>query len=189
MKITITGKDFALTEGLTNSVKNKLKKIDRIVGDDTIVDVKLSAKGKYKEHYVVELTVKFKKSIVRAEVSNIDMYKAIGDAVDTVTSRIIRLKGKMKNKAGEKSIRENIDNNVKYEDVKADRSTELEDKIKDIVREKEIKIELMTREEACIEMEYTDHDFYVFKDIERDDVLSLMYRRNSGGYGVIMVNN
>lgn len=44
-----------------------------------------------------------------------DMYNAIGEAVDTVTTRIRKLKGKRKKKAGEKSIR---DNSVEYKILK-----------------------------------------------------------------------
>ena len=38
-----------------------------------------------------------------------------------------------------------------------------------------------------VEMEFTDHDFYVFKDSERDDILCVIYRREAGGYGVLAV--
>ena len=46
----------------------------------------------------------------------------------------------------------------------------------------------MTRDEACVEMEFTDHDFYVFRDSERDDMLCVIYRREAGGYGVLAVS-
>lgn len=45
----------------------------------------------------------------------------------------------------------------------------------------------MTRDEACVEMEYTDHDFYVFKDAERDEKMSLLYKRKTGGYGILVL--
>ena len=56
-----------------------------------------------------------------------------------------------------------------------------------INREKIVSAESMTRDEACIEMEYTDHDFYVFKDAEAGDMLCVMYRRKAGGYGVLTI--
>ena len=56
-----------------------------------------------------------------------------------------------------------------------------------ISREKIVSAESMTRDEACVEMEFTDHDFYVFKDSERDDILCVIYRREAGGYGVLAV--
>ena len=56
-----------------------------------------------------------------------------------------------------------------------------------ITREKVIAAETMTREEACVEMEYTDHDFYVFRDSDRDEMLSVIYRRKENGYGILTV--
>ena len=51
-----------------------------------------------------------------------------------------------------------------------------------------VSAESMTRDEACVEMEFTDHDFYVFRDSERDDMLCVIYRREAGGYGVLAVH-
>lgn len=114
MNLIITGKDFALTEGIKNVINEKLKKIERLIGEASTIEVKLGARGNSPENYKVELTVRFKKDIVRAEVIGKDMYNAIGEAVDTVAARIHKLKGKRKNKAGEKSIR---DNSVEYENI------------------------------------------------------------------------
>ena len=60
--------------------------------------------------------------------------------------------------------------------------------VKMIDREKMIAAEVMSREEACVEMEYTDHDFYVFRDSDRDDTLSILYKRKEKGYGLLAVD-
>lgn len=60
--------------------------------------------------------------------------------------------------------------------------------VKMIDREKVIAAEVMSREEACVEMEYTDHDFYVFRDSDRDDTLSILYKRKEKGYGLLVVD-
>lgn len=184
MNITITGKDFALTEGIKNAINEKLKKVEKLIGEDSTIEVKLGARGNSPEHYKVELTVRFKKNIVRAEVMGKDMYNAIGEAVDTVTTRIRKLKGKRKKKAGEKSIR---DNSVEYKNIEEMDLKALHQIYGNVLREKEIAAEAMTRDEACVEMEYTDHDFYVFKDAERDEKMSLLYKRKTGGYGILVL--
>lgn len=60
--------------------------------------------------------------------------------------------------------------------------------VKMIDREKVIVAEVMSREEACVEMEYTDHDFYVFRDSDRNDTLSILYKRKEKGYGLLVVD-
>lgn len=184
MNLIITGKDFALTEGIKNTINEKLKKVEKLIGEDSTIEVKLGARGNSPEHYKVELTVRFKKNIVRAEVMGKDMYNAIGEAVDTVTTRIRKLKGKRKKKAGEKSIR---DNSVEYKNIEEMDLKALHQIYGNVLREKEIATEAMTRDEACVEMEYTDHDFYVFKDAERDEKMSLLYKRKTGGYGILVL--
>ena len=42
----------------------------------------------------------------------------------------------------------------------------------------------MTLDDAIMEMDSTDHDFFIYEDIE-DHTVSVVYKRKSGGYGVI----
>lgn len=185
MKLIITGTNFTLTEGVKAAVKDKLKKIEKLVGEEAAVEVKLNTKAGKVESCKVELTVRFDKNIVRAEVVDHDMYKAIGTAVDTTAVRIKKLKGKMKKKAGEKSIRDVKDDAQISHITEDDEAFLLEF---GIAREKFVAAEVMTRDEACVEMEYTDHDFYIFKDAYQDEDICIIYRRTEGGYGLLKVS-
>ena len=42
----------------------------------------------------------------------------------------------------------------------------------------------MSEEEAILQMELLDHDFFVFKNMDNNDV-NVLYRRKDGNYGVI----
>lgn len=194
MRLKITGKNITLTEGIKSAVKDKIKKIEKLVGDDAAVDVMLSAKHGKAKGQRAEITVKTKSSVVRAEVTDEDLYRAINSAVDVVTGRLKKIKEKSRKRAGSDSIRamererEREDDAVIKEEfeVGADEIDEFEVN-GGISREKIVSAESMTRDEACVEMEFTDHDFYVFKDSERDDILCVIYRREAGGYGVLAV--
>lgn len=185
MRLKITGKNITLTEGIKSAVKDKIKKIEKLVGDDAAVDVMLSAKHGKAKGQRAEITVKTKSSVVRAEVTDEDLYRAINSAVDVVTGRLKKIKEKSRKRAGSDSIRAMV---VKEEfEVGADEIDEFEVN-GGISREKIVSAESMTRDEACVEMEFTDHDFYVFRDSERDDMLCVIYRREAGGYGVLAVH-
>ena len=172
MRLKITGKNITLTEGIKSAVKDKIKKIEKLVGDDAAVDVMLSAKHGKAKGQRAEITIKTKSSVVRAEVTDEDLYRAINSAVDVVTGRLKKIKEKSRKRAGSESIRA-------MERAREDNGG--------ISREKIVSAESMTRDEACVEMEFTDHDFYVFKDAERDDMLCVIYRREAGGYGLLAV--
>lgn len=189
MRLKITGKNITLTEGIKEAVKEKVKKFEKLVGDDTAVDIVLSAKhGRAKEQRA-EITVKTKNNVVRAEVTDEDLYRAINSAVDVVTERIKKIKEKSRKRAGSESIRA-AEKEVTVEEEIAVGLDAVEDfeAVASINREKIVAAESMTRDEACIEMEYTDHDFYIFRDSDRDDMLCVIYRRKAGGYGIISVS-
>lgn len=188
MRLKITGKNITLTEGIKEAVKEKVKKIEKLVGEDTAVDVMLSSKvGKVKSQRA-EITVKTRKSVVRSEVTGEDMYDAIADAVDVVAGRLKKIKEKSRKRAGSESIRAVESEAVVKEEMEVGLDVidnfELDGAIS---REKIVSAESMTRDEACVEMEYTDHDFYVFRDAECDDMLCVLYKRESGGYGILTV--
>jgi putative sigma-54 modulation protein len=42
----------------------------------------------------------------------------------------------------------------------------------------------MSEEEAILQMELLDHDFFVFKNAD-EDCFSVLYRRKDGNYGII----
>lgn len=188
MRLKITGKNITLTKGIKDAVKEKVKKIEKLVSEEALTEVMLSAKHGRAKAQRAEITVKAKKSVVRAEVTDDDLYRAIAAAVDVVTERLKKIKEKSRKRAGSESIRAA----EKEATVREEMEIGL-DAIDDfetaggINREKIVSAESMTRDEACIEMEYTDHDFYVFKDAEAGDMLCVMYRRKAGGYGVLTV--
>lgn len=188
MRLKITGKNITLTEGIKDAVKEKVKKIEKLVSEEALTEVMLSAKHGRAKAQRAEITVRAKKSVVRAEVTDDDLYRAIAAAVDVVTKRLKKIKEKSRKRAGSESIRTAEKEATVREEVEIglDAVDDFET-AGGINREKIVSAESMTRDEACIEMEYTDHDFYVFKDAEAGDMLCVMYRRKAGGYGVLTV--
>ena len=188
MRLKITGKNITLTEGIKDAVKEKVKKIEKLVSEEALTEVMLSAKHGRAKAQRAEITVRAKKSVVRAEVTDDDLYRAIAAAVDVVTERLKKIKEKSRKRAGSESIRTAKKEATVREEVEIglDAVDDFET-AGGINREKIVSAESMTRDEACIEMEYTDHDFYVFKDAEAGDMLCVMYRRKAGGYGVLTV--
>lgn len=189
MRLKITGKNITLTEGIKDAVKEKVKKIEKLVSEEALTEVMLSAKHGRAKAQRAEITVRAKKSVVRAEVTDDDLYRAIAAAVDIVIERLKKIKEKSRKRAGSESIRAAEKEATVREEVEIglDAVDDFET-AGGINREKIVSAESMTRDEACIEMEYTDHDFYIFRDSDRDDMLCVIYRRKAGGYGIISVS-
>ena len=86
MKITISGKNIDVTEGLRAAVVDKLGKLERYFTPDTEVIVTLSVE---KERQKIEVTIPVKGNIIRSEQVSNDMYVSI-DLVEEVIERQLR---------------------------------------------------------------------------------------------------
>ena len=64
MRITITGKNLDLTDGIKAAVEEKLSRLEKYFTQDTIANVTLSVE---KERKKVEVTIPMKGNILRAE--------------------------------------------------------------------------------------------------------------------------
>ena len=53
-----------------------------------------------------------------------------------------------------------------------------------IVRRKQVELTPMVAEEAILQMEMLGHDFFVFLDMDTNDV-SVVYKRKGNAYGLI----
>ena len=86
MRITITGRNIDITDGLRSAVEDKLSKLEKYFTPDTDVFVTLSVE---KERQKIEVTIPVKGNIIRSEQVSNDMYVSI-DLVEEIIERQIR---------------------------------------------------------------------------------------------------
>ncbi len=175
MKILISGKKLELTDGIKNSIEEKLGKLERYLNPETEVKVTVSAK---KSTQKIEVTIiPVSGPIIRAEDSEENLYAAIDVVHDKLKKQIRRYKNKLldKHQSKEESIRYQIGEEIE-EDFES----------LDIVIERHKKFDMkpMSPEEAVLQMELIEHGFYMFRNIDSDEI-SIVYRRDDGGYGLI----
>lgn len=171
MRITITGRNIELTEGLKAAVEEKLSKLEKFFAPDTDVFVTLSVE---KERQKIEVTIPVKGNIIRSEQVSNDMYVSI-DLVEEVIERQLR-------KYKEKIVAKQQDGgNFKKEFL--EKESEPLDEVR-IIRTKRFDMKPMYPEDACVEMELLGHDFYVFINAETEDV-NVVYKRKGNTYGLI----
>ena len=173
MKFIISGRNLEVSEGLKNSVIDKLGKLERYFTPDTEVNVTMIIE---KERQKIEVTIPVKGHIIRSEQVSNDMYVSI-DLVEEVIERQLR---KYKNKLVAK---QQDGGNFRKEFLEKEENVEQEE-IK-IIRTKEIEMKPMYPEDACIQMELLGHNFYMFHNAETDEV-NVVYKRKGGTYGMII---
>lgn len=173
MRFIITGRNIDITEGLKSAVEEKLGKLDRFFAPETEVNVTLSVE---KERQKIEVTIPVKGNIIRSEQVSSDMYVSI-DLVEEVIERQLR---KYRTKLSSKKIA--ATELFTPEFLEAD-DQEDDEEVK-IVRTKRFGMKPMYPEDACIQMELTGHDFFVFRNAETDEV-NVVYKRKGNTYGLI----
>ena len=173
MRITITGRNIDLTQGLKDAVEEKLSKLEKYFKPDTDVYVTLSVE---KERQKIEVTIPTKGHVIRSEQVSNDMYVSI-DLVEEVIERQLR---KYRTKLSSKKIA--ATELFAPEFLEAD-DPEDDEEVK-IVRTKRFGMKPMYPEDACIQMELTGHDFFVFRNAETDEV-NVVYKRKGNTYGLI----
>ena len=102
----------------------------------------------------------------------------MNDALDRCADSIVRQIRKNKTKV-EKKLR-----SEGFEAYDAIDVYEPEDEY-DLVRSKEITLKPQSVEEAILQMNLLDHQFYMFLD-SASDKICVVYARKDGGYGVII---
>ena len=94
MRLKITGKNITLTEGIKDAVKEKVKKIEKLVSEEALTEVMLSAKHGRAKAQRAEITVRAKKSVVRAEVTDDDHSLSFAVAFVVFSETVIKIKEK-----------------------------------------------------------------------------------------------
>jgi putative sigma-54 modulation protein len=171
MRIEVVGKNgFTPSEANKEYAIKKLGKLENMIPDFDTVSARVVCKV-YKSFHKVEVTIPSKSIILRAEVSDSDIYAAIDGAIDKLMSQVRRYNDKTRDKLGKKSIRT---------------IEEPEDDTKEskFVRDKHVDLVPMTREEALDQMELLGHDFFIYLDKETKKT-NVIYLREDGDYAVI----
>ncbi|MBP5745749.1 MAG: ribosome-associated translation inhibitor RaiA [Lachnospiraceae bacterium] len=171
MKFIISGKNIDITEGLKSAIEDKIGKLEKYFTPDTEVHVTLSVE---KERQKIEVTIPVKGTVIRSEQVSNDMYVSI-DLVEEIIERQLK---KYKNKLIEKQQNKDY---FRQEFIEKDFVDEEEIQI---VRSKKFDIKPMYAEDACIQMELTGHNFFVFVNAETGQV-NVVYKRKGNTYGLI----
>lgn len=171
MRITISGRNIELTDGLKAAVEEKISKLEKYFTPETEVYVTLSVE---KERQKIEVTIPVKGNIIRSEQVSNDMYVSI-DLVEEIIERQLK---KYKNKIIAKQ-----QNTSYFRKEFVEKEIDSDDEIR-IIRSKKFDMKPMYPEDACVQMELLGHDFFVFVNAETDDV-NVVYKRKGSTYGLI----
>lgn len=175
MKINYVCKQVTASDNLKALISKKISKLDKYFRGPAQANVTLS---KIKDMDRLELTITASKTIFRSEVNGPSYYHAIDDAISIIERQIRKNKTRL-----EKRMKDSFNafTSEEAEDILPEYD---EDEPEFVVKEKKFRITPMSVEEAIMQMNLLEHNFFVFVEQESDEV-SVVYKRNDGTYGII----
>ena len=172
MNIVITGRGLDVSDRVKAQVEKKFAKLNKYFSNDITAYVTLT---KQKDTCSIEVTIPVKGSIIRAEERSDDLFAGI-DIIDEVLERQLR---RHKTKLIDRSQHSGSFLPDFLEDDENDDEAEIK-----IERVKNFALDMMSAEEACLQMDLLGHSFFVFKDGDTGKT-AVVYKRKNNGYGLI----
>lgn len=171
MKTIITGKNYTPNEKLKETIEKKFAKLDKYFPEENTGNIMVL---KEKDGYKVEATINTKGTIFRAEVRADDPYDCVDRVIEKLSNQMSKFKTKLQKKyKGQKGFA--FEALPEYEDEMEEIS---------VVKTKKFQLEPMSSEEAIMQMEMLNHEFFVYMNMETDSV-NVVYKRKDGQYGVL----
>ncbi len=174
MNITYTARKVNLRDNFKERVEKKLSKFKKIFSDEAVAHVVVTLE---KNRQTVEITIRDNRMVYRAESTQSEMNDALDRVIDILTRQIRKNKTRLEKRIKSGGIE------ALTAELPAQENEEPEEEYQ-VVRKKQILVKPITVEEAILEMNMINHDFYMFINAETDEV-NVVYKRANGNYGVL----
>jgi ribosomal subunit interface protein len=199
--IVVKGRNTEVADRFRQHATEKLARIERFDAKVISIDVECSQERNPRlsdQREVIELTIRSRGPVVRAEAAAQDCYAALDLAVTKLESRLRRARDRRKVHHGAKTPVSVAVATAGLDSVNGAAATSSSDLVDEArsdwtgipdegpmyVREKIHEAVPMDLDQALYEMELVGHDFFLFVDAETARP-SVVYRRRGYQYGVI----
>ena len=169
MKITATGRQLTVKDSMRELAEKKLSKFDRFFGSDAEAVVKFSV---VRDLERVEVTILYDGVFFRSEEEDSTFANALDCAVESLERQI------RKNKT-------RLEKRIKSGGFDFGTEEYVEDEAELDIRVKTFPFKPMSVEEAIMQMNLLEHQFYCFVDADTEKTCTV-YQRKNGGYGLII---
>lgn len=184
MQIFIKGKNFRITAPLRRYAEEKIGHLQHYIGN--IVDAHVTLRQERNQH-IVDVTLNLPHFVIKAEERSSSMKASMDQVRDALEAQIRKYKTKhweRRHRAGNgrtgESQRAAARAAAGQEEIEEAEPSESPR----IVRTKRFAIKPMDADEAAHQMELLGHDFFVFLNVETDQV-NVLYRRKQGDLGLL----
>lgn len=174
MELNVRGKNLEITDALQSYVEKHTGKIQRYFDKSVKINVLLRISNMTK---TCEVTAFVDGVILRGVEKSDDMYKSIDLVFDKVERQIHKYKTRLAKRFKEQKV-------LSQQFIQEPEPVSTTEGEFEIVRTKHFHISPMSPEEAILQMNLLEHNFFMFINSQTDEP-SIVYRREDGTYGLI----
>ena len=175
MKFQFREKKIRLPGNVHAYAEKKVMKLARYFEEDAEALIVFSAE---KNRNKVELTVHGAGTWFRASESTSDMFASIDAAVGTIEGQIRKNKTRLARRLKQDAFVRSVQEETSFVPEQAEEDFS-------VAKVKSFYFKPMTREEAVLQMNLLDHNFFAFRDEDNGGTFAVVYKRIDGGYGLI----
>ncbi len=183
MDFQFVGQHMDLTDSLKSYARKRVNKLEKFFPDQPDQEIQARVKLRVEnERQIANIQVTGNGEFFEGEASSPDLYASIDQAVDKLGQQLRKYHDKLTNhrKTNNKSANREIASKV----FQMDRDSDDGDQEPEIKRRRTYTAKPMTVEEAVLQMDSLDYDFFVFTNQVTSDV-NVVYCREDGDYGLI----
>jgi putative sigma-54 modulation protein len=174
MQITVIGRHIEATDALKQYATDKLTRLEKYLPKTIQVVVTLSVVKKV--HHTAEAVIKSNGLLIQASEETDEMYSAIDLLTEKLERRVRRYREKLVDHKHQSSKGEAV--------AAAPLSSHPDDRIPQIIKTKRFDLKPMQPEEAVMQMDLLDKDFFIFANAGNGHV-NVVYRLKDGNVGLI----
>jgi putative sigma-54 modulation protein len=174
MQVTVTGRNLEATDALKQYAAERFSKLEKYLPGNAQADITLSVVKKV--HHFADAVIRSNGVLIQASEETEEMYSSIDLLFEKIERRVRKYKEKL------------VDH--KHHAVKSVAAagtagtTHPEDRVPQIIKTKQFDLKPMPPEEAVMQMELLDKDFFIFSNAGSGHI-SVIYRRKDGNVGLI----
>lgn len=178
MKIQFTNKNMTVPDRVYSHAEQRINELEHLFrGEPEAVVVFSAEEGKH----IVELTIYSGSTIFRVVEKTSDMLVSIDAAVSSIRRQLRNHRTRLKDNINADAFEQDTDELIFIPEV-----DEFDEPAYQVVRSKQFEFGPMSVQEAILQMNLIGHSFFAFRNEDRDNAFSVVYRRHDGGYGILV---
>lgn len=179
MQVTVIGRHIEATEALKQYATERFQRLEKYLPKNSQATITLSVVKKL--HHIAEAMIKSNGMLIQASEETEEMYSSIDLLYEKIERRVRKYKERLTDHKHQAAFEGTEDA------TQTATATHPEDRIPQIIKTKRFDLKPMHPDEAVMQMELLDKQFFFFSNASSGQI-NVIYRRNDGNVGLIEPN-